>query len=622
MRRLAASIALLVCSTLVVAVPSSAQAATGLTVTSRTVAVETVSGKRVVYVAAKCTGSKTCTGSALLEGSAGGSRSYSIKGGKSGYLTVPAGTYDPDGVVGGSTGSTISATLVVTPKGKSAARRAMTLEKRIYSRRIQGEVRGPVTSRVKNLEVSIWSVSGLRSTRNRTFDVGSDRRFDVGSSKLGRNNAPGAPYRLSISAQVDGTEREWFWRGSTSGSGFADGGGGWIRDASVVRAQKAGNFQADFAYGTISGRLTGSGAGADVRVLTPPPSYPSRTSDRRGLDVPYCANEFGRTTADGDGDWSVTFVPRSDAFRARHMIDFEPAGAQRGAVIIAGNKVVDSCQAAIGYDRNMSRLLGFAAGSDQLNLGSVSTAADQKSLLVNGTTVKGGTVHDRWVTLREYSPGRKILESPIVAEGYANTSGNKTFAARPGKYWVEIGRRTSCSAWYPSIYPNNNLYLKGGERGNERWKTVAGRKPEYSTSYRYGYVDRTPPKGYKGWMYRDVCKAVGAGKYGLYTVSGDREVKLTNAKGGTISGRVTRIGGKSNKEMLVTAYSTDGKKVLRSAYTSRSGSFVIRGLATGTYRILVNGDSWRGITRTFDGKKTVKVSVGRGSSAGTLRFRG
>jgi hypothetical protein len=621
MRRVAASVALIVCSTLLVAAPP-AQAATGLTVTSRTVAVESVSGKKVVYVWARCSGSKTCTGRIALEGSGAGSAAYSLKGGRSGYLTVPAGTYAPDGVVGGTTGSTISATLVVTPKGKSAARRAMTLEKRIYSRRIQGEVRGPATARIKDLKVSIWSVSGLRSTRNRTIDVGADRRFDLGSSKLGRNNAAGASYRLSVSAEVDGTEREWFWRGASTGTGVADGGGGWIRDAAVVRVQKQGDFQADFAYGTISGRLSGSGAGADVRVLTPPPSYPSRTSDRRGLDVPYCANEFGRTTADGDGDWSITFVPRSDAFRARHMIDFEPAGAQRGAVIIAGGTVVDSCQAAIDYRRDMSRLLGFAAGSDQLNLGTVSTSANQKALLVNGTTVKGGSVHDRWVTLREYAPGRKILESPIVAEGYANSSGNKTFAARPGKYWAEIGRRTSCSAWYPSIYPNNNLYLKGGERANERWKTVAGRKPEYSTSYRYGYEDRTPPKGYKGWMYRDVCKAVGTGKYALITVSGDREVKLTNARGGTISGRITRIGGKSNKEMLVTAYSTDGKKVLRSAYSGRSGGFVIRGLATGTYRIVVNADSWRGITRTFDGKKTVKVTAGRGSSAGTLRFRG
>ncbi|RYY40983.1 MAG: carboxypeptidase regulatory-like domain-containing protein [Actinomycetales bacterium] len=147
--------------------------------------------------------------------------------------------------------------------------------------------------------------------------------------------------------------------------------------------------------------------------------------------------------------------------------------------------------------------------------------------------------------------------------------------------------------------------------------------PEYSTSYRYGYVKRNPPKGYKGWMYRDVCKAVGAGKYVLITVgAGDRTVDVTNPRGGTISGRVTRVGGKSNKEMLVTAYSTDGKKVLRSAYSSRSGGFVIRGLASGSYKIVVNADSWRGISRSFSGKKSVKAKAGKNVSAGTLRFKG
>lgn len=626
MRRLAASVALIVSSTLVVAMPSTAQAATGLEVRSNVVAVERpdLTGHHPLYLYAVCKGSKTCSGKAtLVQDGLVKTTSYSIKGGKSGYLKAYWNKAAAQPTELGKVDA-FKRTFTWTPKGASKKSKSIWLEPRIYSRRIQGQVRGPASSRIKDLQVSSWVVSGLRSSRVRTVPVGSDGRFDVGSSALGRNNSDGAAYRLSVSAVVDGTEREWFWRGSTTGSGFADGGGGWIRDAAVVRVQKAGDFQADFAYGTVEGRLTGTGsAGADVRVLTPPPSYPSRSSDRRGLDVPYCANEFGRVRTDDAGRYSVTFVPRPDAVRYRYMVDFEPAGTLRGAVIVSDGNVVDSCQAAIKYKRDMSDLLGFPTGSETLPVGDVSTSADQRSLTINGNTLKGGSVHDRWTTLREYSVGRKILESPIVAEGYANTSGNKTFAARPGKYWVEVGRRTSCSAWYPSIYSNNYLYHKGGERGSERWKTVGGSVPEYSTSYRYGYVKRNPPKGYKGWMYRDVCKAVGAGKYVLITVgAGDRTVDVTNPRGGTISGRVTRVGGKSNKEMLVTAYSTDGKKVLRSAYSSRSGGFVIRGLASGSYKIVVNADSWRGISRSFSGKKSVKAKAGKNVSAGALRFKG
>lgn len=621
MRRLAASVALIVSSTLVVAVPSTAHAATtGLSVSHGTVAVETVSGKRVVYVPARCLGSKTCKGSAQLAKSGTGSGAYSIKGGSSGWLTVPAGTFDPAGV---TSAEQIKTTMTVKRTGTSTVTRTMTLEKRIPSRRITARIDGP-SAGVRNLQASIWSVSGLRSSRNRTIDTVPGGTVDFGVSKLGRNNVASTSYRLSLSAVVDGVEREWFWRGNTSGTGFADGGGGWIRDASVVKVNKMNDFVATFGYGTVKGQLTGDhAAGATVRVLVPPPSYPSATSDRRGLDAPYCANDFGSDTVSG-GSYSIPFVPRADGDRARYMVDFEPTGSSRGAVITAGGRLVDSCLAALNYSRDFSRLLTFDGGADEMVVPTVSTEDGEYRLTVDSTAVKGGATADRWTSLREYAPGRKILDSPVVAAGTADSAVRRSFDVRPGKYWVEVGRRTGCSAWYPSIYANNYLYHKGGERVNERWKTVSGAKHEYWTSVINGFPasGRKPPKGYKGWMYRDVCKAVGAGKYSLVTVSGARTVKLTNPRGGTISGKVTRAGGKTNKEMLVTAYSTDGTKVLRSAYTSKSGGFVIRGLSSGSYKIVVNADSWRGISRTFSGKHTVKAKAGKNVSAGTLRFKG
>jgi hypothetical protein len=125
-------------------------------------------------------------------------------------------------------------------------------------------------------------------------------------------------------------------------------------------------------------------------------------------------------------------------------------------------------------------------------------------------------------------------------------------------------------------------------------------------------------------MYRDVCLANSSGMYRLVSsMSGTPALaEATLKKGATISGHVSRAGGKSNKEMLVSAYSTGGVLVMRSAYTNSRGDFKIRGLASGNYRILVNGDSWRGIGRNFTGAHTKRVSAGNAYSVGTLRFTG
>jgi hypothetical protein len=457
--------------------------------------------------------------------------------------------------------------------------------------------------------------------------VNGDGTFDLGSFSLGRNNASTPSYRVSVSAHVDGTEREWFWRGDSSGAGGTTGGGKMVREAHAVAINKYRDFQANFRYGTLSGDLDGTGAAsAEVRVVAPPVSMPSATSDRRGLDVPYCANEFGADTA-SSGHYSITFLPRSDNGDKRYLVVVNPTGSAEEATVGGSGQVYASCHAAKKYSDSTSDddLISYSSGSSSWSAGTVNIDGDNRAVSVDVDAGTSLASNDLWATVREYVPGTKILDRPILQAGKTNDSGFKSFSGlRPGKYWIEVGRRVGCSTWYPSIYHNNDAYLEGSDRGNEAWKTVDGKYPEYQTSYTYGYVAKTPPSGYVGWMYRDVCLANSSGMYQLVSsMSGTPPMaEATLKKGATISGHVTRAGGKSNKELLVSAYSTGGVLVMRSAYTNSKGDFKIRGLASGNYRILVNGDSWRGIGRAFDGTHTKKVTAGNAYSVGTLRFNG
>jgi hypothetical protein len=612
---------------------STAQAASGIDARSNIVAVGSPnsSGHRPVYVYAKCVGSKTCSGRAAILGQPRYFNwPYSIKGNSAGYIKlywlgddgnpVPTGL----GAAPGQQGTTFTRTLRVYPSGAKARDKTITLERRQASRKLRGSVAGPgLGSRVTDVEVTSWRVSGLVSRRLKTVPVGADGTYDFGNVSLGTNNASSYGYRLSISATVDGTNREWFWRGV---SGKTYGGGKRVSESHAASVGKYGDFIADFRFGRIHGTLSGAGStGTDVRVIAPPAVRPTRSADRRGLDADYCGNEFGADTTSSGGAYDITFLPVSQNGDKRYLIAHE--GSNRAGVITEGGRQYASCNAATKYTYSTSDddLISYGTGgldatiSANLDSGKHALAFD-----TDPTYTSKLAAHDTWTTVREYVPGTKILDRPIITAGHASTAGYKKFEGlRNGKYWVEVGRRTGCSAWYPSIYKDNYLYHKGGERGNERWKTVNGTYPEYQTSYRYGYVARKPPSGKKGWMYRDACVAQGAGDYKLVTVrDGDATSNSsTLRKGATISGKVTRIGGKSNKEMLVSAYSTQGTLVMRSAYTSSSGTFVIRGLASGNYRILVNGDSWRGIGRTHKGTQTKRVTAGKSYSVGTLNFR-
>jgi hypothetical protein len=128
-------------------------------------------------------------------------------------------------------------------------------------------------------------------------------------------------------------------------------------------------------------------------------------------------------------------------------------------------------------------------------------------------------------------------------------------------------------------------------------------------------------------MYRSHCRANGAGAYTTLNVSDKGEsytqrVSLTSRKGATVSGRVTRTEGRTNQEMLVRLSSVDGKRVLRTAMTDGSGRFTVYGLPSGNWSIAVNSDSWRGIGRSFTGRKSVRVTAGKSYSVGTLNFLG
>ena len=237
------------------------------------------------------------------------------------------------------------------------------------------------------------------------------------------------------------------------------------------------------------------------------------------------------------------------------------------------------------------------------------------------------TAADKWIRIREYVPGVQILDAPVVAELQAGSSNSRLFAdLRPGKFWIEVGRRTGCSAWYASRYPDNRAYFNGPDRGAERWKTVSGKYAEYQKSYDMGFKAKTPPSGYKGWMYRGYCKAYGTGVYETRDLSGtgkNLEVNVgTNPLGAVVKGHVSRSGGRTNKEMMVRLSSSDGKRVIRTDYTDSSGNFYIAGLPSGKWTISVNSDSWRGIGRTFTGKHSITVTRGHGYNAGTLRFKG
>lgn len=522
--------------------------------------------------------------------------------------------------------------------------------KRVPEVSLHGTVSGPgMNTRVKQATVTLWGASGVQPRRIKTVDVDSSGHYDFDElhMQLGTNNTAAGDFRLSITAHVDGNSaddvRTWYWRGDGSGNGVSWGGGTRAREASRVRLQaNKDEFGANFPFGQISLNLSNNGSssptsGADVRVAGAPASMPTGAG-LRDLDVPYCANDFGKARDDGGGHYSATFLPRSDSGAdKRYAMRVDPAGGNAMTQWFGndGNNGFASCIHARYYQVNDS------AKAYQLLLAIPKTtpAVINAKIAPPTASLKGDVDFsgfspdsmDRWVTIREVIPGRPILDSPIVK--YTQASGSGAYdlgGVTPGWYYVEYGRVTGCAMWYSSRYPNNDAYFEGADRGAERWKafhhlsdlpgnSVTGLE---SIAYNhgakdYGKYNSTEP-GRAGWMYREHCKSTGAGKYVAKWITGNDSQNTTIGRGATISGRVTR-GTKSNKEMMVEVYSTQGTLVRRTDLTDGSGYFKVTGLASGNYNVRVNTDSWRGIGRSFSGTHTKRVSAGNSYSVGTLK---
>lgn len=510
--------------------------------------------------------------------------------------------------------------------------------------RLGGTVTGPGTdlsdtTRIKNVSVTLRDWNGRTSNELKTVNVNqSNGAYSIGTFALGTNNASTKTYRLSITAYVkDFTSqqwkfRQWYWRGSTTGKGAAYGGSRYVAGSNGVKMAKYNEtgFRANFSFGKIEGTVTGpsdKAQGADIRIAAPPRTMPLGT-DLRELDVPYCADDFATTRTDGAGNYEQTFLPASESADRRYLVKVSSTRSSTGMRL--WNGIYRGCLHARDYASSTANLRIVPANGTltmpPFNIQS-STAELRCHLEFPGFT---GKPSDLRMTLREYLPYKKILDSPIVADTTAGGNGNYTFTnVSRGRYWIESGRRTSCSSWYPSLYPDNGLYLQGADRGAERWKTVNGYREEYQKSVDMGYVRRTPPSGYRGWMYRGACIQHGAGAIINTSVTTANAFNsavhpakdATVREGATVSGHISRIGGKTNKEMLVSIYSTQGTLVMRTAYSGRSGNFTVRGLASGNYNIMLNADSWRGIGRTFTGRHKIRVSAGNSHRVGTLDAR-
>jgi len=585
-----------------------------------------------------CYSSKTCKGTLSFPDDSGTpyKKSYAVRGRSSAYVTVLMHKSAPmypwsvaNSVDRGDYRDVRNVRLRIDESSpsnlKSRTYTDIITETKLTKQQISGNINAiGASGNMSDLRVELIRVlKGGNTQLVDSDDVteGGSYSFDVA---LGTNNAPSSTYRVKIrGVDKDDEARSWYYRGA---DGTAAGGGRYLRDATPVQARKSHDYRADFNYTSIIGDAI---ANAQVTIAAPPPSYSSNSTSLRELDYPRCGDVFGHTTANGLGNYRVDFLPATSSTNNRYMVGLKSPGGSVEVWYGKDSTPYGSCYDATNYTYSKSNLITLASVK---NLGSQPVS----STLSNNVTVNAkfsssfkskATAADKWIRIREYVPGVQILDAPVVAELQAGSSNSRLFAdLRPGKFWIEVGRRTGCSAWYASRYPDNRAYFNGPDRGAERWKTVSGKYAEYQKSYDMGFKPKTPPRGYKGWMYRGYCKAYGTGVYETRDLSGtgkNLEVNVgTNPLGAVVKGHVSRSGGRTNKEMMVRLSSSDGKRVIRTDYTDSSGNFYIAGLPSGKWTISVNSDSWRGIGRTFTGKHSITVTRGHGYNAGTLRFKG
>jgi len=550
------------------AVTAPAEAANSVTYKTRIVAMS-AGGNGKIW--ARCTTKKACKGQIWVD--ARQKKSFSIKGRSSKWVWFR------------NTGwkSAPSNTLKMT----GAATRRITMEARVPTGTISGTISragGPVASGIK---VELWRLgSRKRDTLVSVVDVPGSGAFSF-RVPTSANNGPSAKYKLHITGRADNQRRSWWWRGNNGG--FAGGAREMSGGSTIVVTRGAGfRYRTDARYSSIEGYVRkGSApvAGTEVTVIGRPPRWSKSAKVLRDYDIMACAFVYGRDTTDGNGRYRVGFLPTSSA----RVYSVKSSGS-------LWNNRWGTCHAAVNYRKGKTstgRMLALPGASIRRDL---NTAAGRTKVTVKVGGYQGPSSSakvDRYLTVREYAPGRAVLASDVVRA----TSGREVSLGE-GYYWFEVGRRTGCSAWYKSRYKDNDGYFNGLDRGFEKWKA----------------------KNYR--MYRQHCRAWTAGAYKLVYVKGSTtRVSLKNAKGGSVSGRVTAAKIKPRTELMVRLTSADGRKVYRTAMTDGGGNFKVTGLASGRYRIIVNADSWRGISRAFRGPKYVTVKRGANRSVGTLRFK-
>lgn len=548
------------------AIAAPAEAAPSVVIRSSLVAMSSAGNGKVL---ASCRTKKTCRGTVWVSSSQ--KRSYAIKGRSSGWITF------------GYSGWRSKPRAVLYASGAKARR--ITMEARVPYGTIAGKITragGPVAT---DLKAELWSLGAHQQNRLvKVVDVPSSGAFSF-RVRTGPNNSASAKYKVHIIGEVDGQRRSWWWRGS---NGSFAGGAREMAYGSKIAVTRGARYRYSLParYSAIQGYVRrGSKAVArtEVTVIGRPARWSKSSRIMRELDIMSCAYVYGRATTSSSGYYRVGFLPTSSA--RIYAVKSEAS---------MWNNRWGTCHAAVNYRREATstkRMLALGGTVTQ----NLNTLAGRTDVRVSARGYQGPSSTakvDRYLTVREYAKGRPILSSDVVRA----TSG-RTVTLGEGYYWFELGRRTGCSAWYNSRYENNDGYFNGLDRGFEKWKARNHR------------------------MYRQHCRAYTTGVYRLVNVRGGKMTTvLTNRKGGSVSGKVTSAKIKPRTELMVRLTSSDGRRVYRTAMTDGGGRFKVTGLASGSYKVVVNADSWRGISRTFKGRKTVTAKAGSNRSVGTLRF--